>query len=77
MITIGNLTGFAKGSGCVGKKSFSSYAEAEPEIGRLLRKNAARFEDGFLAPYLCPECGAYHLGHNRPVAKKKRRRRTA
>lgn len=65
MITLGNLTGFARGSRCVGKREFASYAEAEREIGRLLRKNASKPERGQLCPYLCDECAKYHLGHFR------------
>jgi hypothetical protein len=66
MITLGNLTGFGRAvvrDGCTGKRGFASYAEAEREIGRLIRKHAHRPEQGTLAPYVCPWCRQVHLGH--------------
>lgn len=68
MITLGNLTGFGRKvirDGCTGKIQFATYAEAEREIGNLLRKNASRPELGQIAPYHCPNCRSYHLGHFR------------
>ena len=49
--------------GCTGKRAFDSYAEAEVEIGRLIRKNAHRPELGTVTPYNCPLCRKVHLGH--------------
>lgn len=67
-ITLGNLTGLGRRllrDGCTGKTCFNSYAHAEPEIGRLIAKNAHRPELGTLAPYNCHLCGHWHLGHFR------------
>jgi hypothetical protein len=66
MITIANLTGFCRKvvrDGCTGKVRFDSYAAAEAEIGRLIRKNAHRPELGTIAPYSCGQCHSFHLGH--------------
>lgn len=66
MITLGNLTNFGRRfvkDGCTGKKPFVSYAEAEAEIGPLIRKNAVREELGQIAPYHCRHCRSWHLGH--------------
>lgn len=67
MITLGNLTGFGRRyvrDGCTGKRAFDTYAAAEYEIGKLIRKNAHRPELGVLAPYQCGACHAFHLGHS-------------
>lgn len=65
MITMGQLTKFAQGSGCLGKKPFATYADAEVELGRLIRKGWDRKQHGTLAPYFCHRCLTYHLGHFR------------
>lgn len=68
MITLGNLTQFGRKvirDGCTGKVPFDSYAEAEAEIGKLIRKNAHRPELGQIAPYSCKLCPKWHLGHYR------------
>lgn len=68
MITLGNLTNFGRRyvrDGCTGKKGFATYAEAETEIGRLIKKNATRSHQGTVAPYACGICHQFHLGHHR------------
>ena len=68
MISLGQLTGLGRKhirDGCTGKLQFDSYAEAEREIGNLIRKKAHRPELGNLAPYACPYCHTFHLGHNK------------
>ena len=67
-ITLGNLTGFGRRfvrDGCTGKRGFDSYAEAEFEIGRLIKNNAERSYLGQFAPYACGICHRFHLGHHR------------
>lgn len=59
------LTGFGRGMECIGKIGFDSYAEAEHQIGKLIRKGAHRPEHGVLHPYLCRFCLKHHLGHMR------------
>jgi len=71
MITLGNLTNFGRRfvrDGCTGKQGFASYAEAETEMGHLIRKRADRRHLGVIAPYHCGYCHQFHLGHDRYTA---------
>ena len=66
-ITLGTLTGMGRKyirDGCTGKRAFVTYAEAEAEIGRMIKKNSYRPELGQFAPYACGHCHGFHLGHH-------------
>lgn len=68
IITLGNYTNLGRRyvrDGCTGKKGFGTYAEAEQEIGRLIKKGADRQYLGTIAPYHCGICHQFHLGHHK------------
>lgn len=73
MISLANYTNFGRRyvrDGCTGKIGFATYAKAEIEIGRLIKKNATRPQHGTLMPYACGYCHCIHLGHVREAVTK-------
>ncbi len=49
-------------AGCVGKRSFTSYRQAQQRVKAVKRKRKRFIRGEHMEIYRCSSCGAYHVG---------------